>query len=175
MPIYTEDIQDTDLQDTDCAETPDCAERSDCAETPDAFTPDTAEKADWVLGKIAAARAAAARIRLNAELMAREQEREAEGLEWRFGAALQTWLQAELLGGRKKSVRLYNGVLGYRTKPAGVHVTDPAAALSWARESLPGAVVEALDKKVLAAALLETGEALPWASFTPAEDVFYIK
>ncbi len=139
------------------------------------FTPDTAEKADWVLGKMADARARAARIRENAEKMARAEEQAAEALEWRYGAALQAFTRQELAGGKRKSLRLFNGVLGYRQKPAAVHVTDTAAALSWARESLPAAVVETLDKKALSAALLDTGEALPWASFQPAEDVFFIK
>jgi phage host-nuclease inhibitor protein Gam len=147
----------------------------DRAQEADAFMPDTADKADWVLGKIADARARAARIRENMELMAREADREAEGLHWRFGAALQTFLRAELEGGKKKSLRLPNGVLGYRTKPAGVSVTDPAAALAWARENLPGAVLEALDKKALTEALLATGEALPFAALNAAEETFYIR
>jgi hypothetical protein len=141
----------------------------------EAFCPDTADKADWVLCKIADARAKAARIRENMELMAREADRDAEGLEWRFGPALQTFLRAELAGGKKKSLRLPNGVLGYRTKPAGVSVTDPAAALAWARENLPGAVLEALDKKALAETLLATGEALPFATLNAAEETFYIR
>jgi len=41
--------------------------------------------------------------------------------------------------------------------------------------NLPAAVSEALDRKALAAALLGTGEAVPFAAFMPAEDVFYVK
>jgi len=99
-------------------------------ETAEAFTPDTADKVDWVLGKMADCRARAARVRENAEKIARQHEAEAEGLEWRFGAALQAFLRSEIArqeleGSRRKSLRLLNGVLGYRTKPAGVNVTDP--------------------------------------------------
>ena len=141
----------------------------------DAFMPDSAEKVDWVLGKISAARAEAKLIRENAELMARECERRAEHLEWKYGASLQAWLRAELGEGRRKSVRLLHGVLGYRMKPAGVSVTDPAAALSWAQENLPAAAVLSLDKKALSAALLETGEAVPFAEFQAPEETFYIK
>ncbi|MGI4788797.1 MAG: hypothetical protein ACRYFS_08100 [Janthinobacterium lividum] len=143
------------------------------AESPAAFVPTDAAGVDWVLGKMADARAQ--RIRENAELMARAEERSAEALEWKYGAALQTWLRAELAGTAKKSKRLFHGVLGYRQKPAGVSVTDPAAALSWAKENLPAAVTEGLDKKVLAEQLLSTGEALAFAKLSPAEDVFYIK
>ena len=142
---------------------------------PCAFVPTDAAGCDWVLGKIADARTRAARIRENAERMARAEERSAEALEWRYGAALQTWLRQELAGGTKRSRRLYNGVLGYRQKPAAVYVTDAAAALSWARQNAPNAVIEALDKKALAAALQEGSEAVPFAGVQPAEEVFYIK
>lgn len=139
------------------------------------FVPTDAGGVDWVLGKMADARARAARIRENAELMARAEERKAEALEWKYGAALQAWLRAELAGGAKKSKRLFHGVVGLRTKPAGVNVTNAAAALSWAKEHLPAAVTEGLDKKALAEVLLSSGESLSFAQLNPAEEVFYIK
>ena len=145
------------------------------AESPAAFVPTDEGGVDWVLKKMAAARAEAKLIRENAELMAREADRRAEHLEWKYGAALQTWLRAELDGGTKKSKRLFHGVLGYRTKPAGVTVTDDAAALSWAQENCTEAVAVRLDKKALADALLATGKATSFARLNPAEDVFYIK
>lgn len=148
---------------------------ADAPEPADVFCPDTAEKADWVLGKIADVRQRAARVRENAEKIARAYDAEAEALEWKFGPALQAWLTGELAGGTRKSKRLYNGVLGFRTKPAGVSVVNPAAALDWARVSCPAAVCETLDRKTLASALLDTGEAVDFAAFTPAEEVFYIK
>ena len=143
--------------------------------TPDAFCPTDAGGVDWVLRKIAAARGEAKLLRENMEAMARACERRAEHLEWKYGANLQTWLEAELAGGKGKSKRLPHGVIGYRTKPAGVCLTDPAAALAWAKENLPDAVTEVLDKKALAARLLDTGEALPFAALQPTEEVFYIK
>lgn len=143
--------------------------------TPDAFCPTDAAGVDWVLRKIAAHRAEARLIRENMEAMARACERSAEALEWKYGGNLQTWLEAELAGGKNKSKRLPHGVLGYRTKPAGVSVTDPAALLAWTKANLPEAVTEALDKKALAARLLDTGEAADGARLTPAEEVFYIK
>lgn len=145
------------------------------AADPHTFIPTDAGGVDWVLSKIADARSRAARIRENAERMARAEERNAETLEWKYGAALQVWLKAELVGSDRKSKRLFHGVIGYRTKPAGAVVTDSAAALVWARENLPGAVVEALDRKMLTARLLETGEALSGVILTPAEEVFYLK
>ena len=40
---------------------------------------------------------------------------------------------------------------------------------------MPEAVTLTLDKKALSAALLETGEAVPFAALQAAEEVFYIK
>ena len=143
--------------------------------TPDAFCPTDAGGVDWVLKKIAAARGEALLIRTNMEAMAKACERQAEMLEWRYRGNLQTWLEGELQGGKGKSKRLPHGVLGYRTKPAGVSVTDPAALLAWARENLPAAVTEALDRKALVARLMETGEAADGARLVPEEQVFYLK
>lgn len=143
--------------------------------TPDAFCPTDAGGVDWVLRKIAAARGEAKLLRENMEAMARACERQAEMLEWKYGGALQTWLEAELAGGKGKSKRLPHGVIGYRTKPAGVQVTDPAALLAWTKANFPAAVTEALDRKALSARLLETGEAADGARLTAAEEVFYIK
>jgi phage host-nuclease inhibitor protein Gam len=144
-------------------------------EQPDAFTPDTADKVDWVLGRIADARARAARLRENMELMAREAEREAAFFEWKYGPALQAFARAQTEGTRRKSLRLPNGVLGYRTRPAGVSVTDDAAALAWAKSHLPAAVAERLDRKALADALLASGEVVGFAALMPAEEIFFIK
>lgn len=107
--------------------------------------------------------------------MARDADREAAFFEWKYGAALQTWARAQLGEGRKKSIRLPNGCLGFRTKPAGVSVTDEARALAWAGENLPAAIVQRLDKKALADALLSTGEAIDGVVFTEAEETFFIK
>lgn len=141
----------------------------------DAFIPDSEESVDWVLGKVADARSRAARLRENMEKMAREADREAEFFEWKYGAALQVWARAQLGEGRRRSVRLPNGVVGFRTKPAGVSVTDEARALAWAGENLPEAVVQRLDKKALADALLQTGEIIDGVVFTEAEETFYVK
>ncbi len=141
----------------------------------EAFCPTDAAGVDWVLKKIAAACAEAKLIRENMEAMARAIERSADALEWKYGGAIQHFLEAQTEGGKKKSIRLPHGVIGYRTRPAGLSVTDPAAALEWAKENLPDAVTLHLDKKALAERLLDTGEALPFAALQPAEEVFYIK
>ena len=77
---------------------------------------------------------------------------------------MQTYLQAGT--GRRQGARASasrTASSGTGRKPAGVCLTDPAAALAWAKENLPDAVTEAMDRKALAARLLDTGEALPFA------------
>jgi len=136
------------------------------------FVPDTADKVDWVLSKVADHRARAARIRENADKMAREADAEAESLLFLFGPALQDFARRELTG-KKKSIRLYHGVLGYRTKPAAVIITNEPEARAWAEANCPTAL--RVDSRILAARLLETGEVIDGAQLVPAEEVFYVK
>lgn len=137
------------------------------------FVPDDAEKVDWVLSKVADHRARAARIRENADKMAREADAEAESLLFLFGPALQDFARRELAGGKKKSIRFFHGVIGYRTKPAGLTVTNEPEARAWAEANLPSAL--RVDTRALAARLLETGEVIDGAQLVAAEEVFYVK
>lgn len=139
----------------------------------DTFTPDTADKVDWVLGKIADARARALRVRENAERIARQHEAEAEGMEWRFGVALQAFARQETEGSRRRSVRLLNGVVGFRTRPASVTITNEPEARAWVEANLPQAL--RLDVRALSARLLQTGEAVDGTQLVPAQETFYIK
>ncbi len=149
----------------------------------EAFTPDTADKVDWVLGKIADARQRAARVRENAEAIAHQHEAEADGLLWQFGPALADFTRRETEGSKRRSVRLLNGQIGFRTKPAAFTVSDDAAALSWVKENLPA--VLRLDRRALADVLAvteegnavhgATGERLAFVAVMPAEDVFFVR
>ena len=91
-----------------------------------AFVPTDAAGADWGAGEMADARSRAARIRENAEKMARAEERKAEHLNGSTARPLQAWLRNELAGGTRKSKRLFHGVLGFRAKPAAAVITDEA-------------------------------------------------
>ena len=164
-------LTDAGLDALRAAETPDTPETA----APEGFCPRTEAEVDWVLRKIADARARAERIRVNLEKMAAEADSEAKFFEWKYGAALMDFCRRQTEGRRKKSCRLPNGVLGFRTKPAAVQIADEAAALEWARENAPEAVAVRLDKAALSRALLETGEAVEFAALVPAEETFYIK
>jgi len=157
--------------------------------SPEAFCPTDAAGVDWVLRKIAAARAEAKLLRENMEAMARACERRAEALEWKYGGPIQTYLRAELATGKgsSKSKRLPHGVIGYRPSPSRLRIAPggEAAAVAWAKERSPEAVSERVDTAALRGRLqvnaagqavdAETGECMEWASVTPGEEVFYIR
>ncbi len=135
------------------------------------------------LGKIDDARQRAARVRENAELIARQHEAESDGLLWQFGAALADFARRETEGTKRRSVRLLNGQIGFRTKPAAFTVADDAAALVWVRENLPA--VLRVDRRAFADVLAvteegnavhgQTGERLAFVTVQPAEDVFFVR
>lgn len=175
--------------------TADAADEDAAEAALEGFWPDTAEKADWVLCKMADLRARAKRIRENAETMARQAENDAAFLELRFGQALQDLARRELAGSHRKSLPLYHGTIGWRTQAARVVIAgdkdaQAAAALEWAKANLPEAVCmkETLDRRAVLGLVGErlqadgervvdtaTGEVLPFATVQPAEEKFYIK
>ena len=67
--------------------------------------------------------------------MARAEERKAEAVERRFSPVLQTFLRAEITGGKRKPVLFYNGVLGFYRIAAVVTVTGGATATGTAAMS----------------------------------------
>ena len=144
---------------------------------PAAFVPTDEAGVDWFLKKRAALRTEARLIRENGEKMARQLERDADFLEWKFGAPVQTWLREVLAAGKRrgKSKTLLHGTVGFRTEPARVEFLDTGAAMAYAREHYPDTVVETLDRKALGKRLVQTGEATDFATLVPAEEVFYIK
>ena len=141
------------------------------------FVPTDEAGVDWFLKKRAALRAEAKLIRENAETMARQLEADAKFLEWKFGAPVQTWLREVLAGSKRrcKSKTLFHGTVGFRTEPPKVEFLDTGAAMAYAREHYRDAVVESLDRKALEKRLVQTGEAVDFATLVPAEEKFYIK
>lgn len=78
--------------------------------------------------------------------------------------------------GKAKSRNLPRGVVGFRTNPERIAVTDDAAALSWAKaKGLPTNVEERVGVAVLAKAWKESGKRdLPaGCTVVPAEETFY--
>ena len=84
---------------------------------------------------------------------------------------------ASIEWGKKKSMHLTWGTFGVRAKPARVAVADPAAALAWAKQHAPDAVVvtERVDHRTVAPVVMQlvrdTGEQPDGFEFSEAEVV----
>ena len=171
---------------------------------PERFVIDDAPKASWVVRKIVEARKYGERVQQWCERELRRAEQEEEWLLRRFGAELEAWTKGELerVGGRRRSLNLPGGTIGFRLQPARVEVVDEQAVLTWCRSQLPIALkvtVEANDEHglellrwhgqhaqesrlrqyVLREALNrhvhETGEVPDGAGVRPAADQFYMR
>ena len=171
---------------------------------PECFVIDDAQKASWVVRKIVEARKYGGRVQQWCERELRRAEQEEEWLLRRFGMELGVWAKGELdrVGGRRRSLNLPGGTVGFRLRPARVEVVDEQVALAWCRSHLPIALkvtVEANDQHglellrwhgqhaedsrlrqyVLREALnrhvQETGEVPDGAGVRPAADQFYVR
>jgi hypothetical protein len=147
---------------------------------PDRFCVHDDESANWVVRKIAEARAYAARC---AEWCQREQNRARRTEEFfvrRFGAELEAWARRRIAeqGGRRKSVAVPAGTAGFRAEPPRLVVEDERAVILWAKTSCPEVVqvTEHLRKSVLNDHVRQTGEfpahGVRWEA---ARDRFYVK
>lgn len=106
------------------------------------FVVDTQEKAEWALSKIArsehrlqelAALAEAAKARIDARLA--EITKGDRATVARLGDMIRPWASVEVAkNGKRKSVQLLNGTVGFRQSPASLVVTDEAAAVAWLEE-----------------------------------------
>jgi phage host-nuclease inhibitor protein Gam len=138
------------------------------------------DSANWVIRKITEARAYSKRC---AEWCDREQaraKREEEFFMFRFGQQLFQFARQKIseAGGRRKSVGLPAGTVGFRSEPAKLVVDDEAAVIAWAKQFVPELVgtVERLSKSGLNDHLEQTGE-IPDAGvhIEPARERFYVK
>lgn len=89
------------------------------------FAIDTEDKANWLLGKLAAIDNEKARIKAQAEQRTRELDADRESLLFRFGAELEQWTRTEAERRRRKTVTLMQGTLAFRTVPAGLRFVLP--------------------------------------------------
>lgn len=143
------------------------------------FTVTDEESANWVVRKITEARAYQEKVR---EWAKKEQDRAAADAEWflgRFGAQLAEFTEKHL-SGKKKSLSLPAGVVGFRKAPAQVQVVDEPALLEWAKAEAPEIVVvvpatERVSKSEINLWVKSTGEVPPGAIVVPEEERFYVK
>ncbi len=149
------------------------------------FLVDSAEKAEWALSKIArsehriqelAALAEAAKARIDARL--EEITKADRATVARLGDMIRPWASVEVAqNGKRKSIQLLNGTVGFRQSPASLVVTDEAAAVAWL-EANGGAFVrvkKSVDKLGLKKAIEEGGPLPDGVELPPAEVNFYVE
>jgi len=149
---------------------------------PQAFEINSEATANWLVRKIVSARQYAARVREWAEQEQRRAAREERTLMFLFGMKFVRWAKGEVerLGGRKKSLAMPAGQIGFTKFSAALQVDDEHAVLAWARSSCPSAVVvrtsTTLSKTELKVHFERTGEVPPdGAHVQPAGERFYVR
>jgi phage host-nuclease inhibitor protein Gam len=136
--------------------------------------------ANWLVRKIVEARAY---VKHCDEWCAREQaraRREEEFLLFRFGQQLLDHARKRISeqGGRRKSLNLPAGTIGFRRDGPKLLIDDEAKVIEWAKRNKPELVrsVEHLSKAGLNQHLEETGEAPDvGVHIEPAREKFYVK
>lgn len=146
---------------------------------PERFCVNDEKSAAWVVRRIIAARHHAEAVRDWAALETRRAQREEERLLYLFGAQLQRWTDDEVtkLRGRRRSISLPDGTLGFRTVPASLRINDESLVIRWAVRSCPSAVatVQRLRKTPIMEYFEATGELPEGAEIVAPHPNFYIR
>jgi hypothetical protein len=146
---------------------------------PPQFSVRDAETAAWVVRRVVAAREYKGRVKVWAEAEQRRAAREEERLMFVFGGQLREWAEAEIakLQGRRKSLALPGGTVGFRAVGPRVVVRDEARVMEWARKCCPAAIVtsERLLKSPISEHVQTTGEVPQGVEVTSASEEFFVK
>lgn len=122
--------------------------------------------AGWYLDRLAALEEKESRLAAQFEAMRRDIQADRERLKGRFDEELAAWAREHLPRG-KKSLKLLQGTVAFRSVPPSLRIGDPEAALAHARAHHPALIVvsERVDARAysdMAKETLEaTGELLP--------------
>jgi hypothetical protein len=148
-------------------------------EVPKHFCVVDEQSAAWVIRRIMEARTYGAKVRAWSEQEQRRAEREEKTLMFLFGRQLENWAKDEIakLNGRRKSIALPPGTIGFRSVTAALHVDDEAQVMHWCRSHLPPAIViaEKLSRTVLKEHFERTGELPDGTRVEPGGEKFYLR
>ncbi len=146
---------------------------------PEAFAVRCADTASWLVRRVLSARAYLERVKMWSEAEQRRARREEERLLLLFGDQLRRWALDEVtkFKGRRRSLSLPGGVVGFRATPARIVIRDEAVVMAWARRACPSAIVvsERLVKTPISEHVQQTGEVPDGVEVTDPRDEFFIR
>jgi hypothetical protein len=149
------------------------------AMVPPRFTVRDEKSADWLVRKLVEAEAHIRRVKEQAEREVRRTERERDFLLYHFGKDLEKWAKKQLdkSKGRRKSLLLLSGTVGFRTIAAKLVVENDIAAIAWAKKHCRDAVVvkERVNKATLDEHFETNGDLPDGARLEAAHQRFYVK
>jgi phage host-nuclease inhibitor protein Gam len=152
----------------------------DDSQTPDAFCVRDDESANWVVKKIIENREYAKRCAIWCNREQARAMREEEFFLFRFGQQLLDYTRQKIAsaGGRRKSVSLPAGTVGFRSEPLKLVVDDEGSVIAWAKQHRPELIstIERPSKSGLNEHFEQTGE-VPDAGvrIEPAREKFFVK
>ncbi len=146
-------------------------------DVPETFAVDDAASANWLVRKIVETRAYAKHVKEWADGELRRAEREELFFLHHYGRQLEAWARAEIAKGRRKSVKLPAGTVGFRTEPSKLDVADEAKLIAWCRRSLPGAlrIQTHVLKQHVKDHVATTGECPDGTAISGGGQRFYVK
>jgi hypothetical protein len=135
--------------------------------------------ASWLVRKVVEERAYRQRVADWCAAETLRSERREQFLLNRFGTELADWTRQQLAKqyGKRRSIHLPSGIVGFRTEPTKIAVLDEPKLIAWCRASLPSAVkvVESVLKSEINAHIKQTGECPDGAELVCGGDKFYVK
>jgi hypothetical protein len=145
---------------------------------PKQFSIGDEKTANWLVKKIIAARQYASNVKRWADLELKRAEREEECLMFLFGRQIERWAREEIekLGGKRKSISLPSGTIGFRTVKSHLVVKDEIRLMQWARTNCPAAIqtTEKLAKTPVNEHFTITGEIPDGTHLEPDREAFRI-
>jgi Bacteriophage Mu Gam like protein len=146
---------------------------------PQQFDVHDRDAAEWLVRKIVEADAYIGRVKHQADREIRRTQRERDFLLMRYGPQLERWTESELQKhkGRRKSVLLLSGTVGFRQLSSKLVIDNAGLVLKWAKRNCASAVVivEKLSKRILDDHFSRTGELPTGAHCEPSRQKFFVK
>ena len=108
--------------------------------TPEGFHVHDDATANWLVRKIRECRAYAARVTAWAAAETRRAQSEEQFHLERYGRQLEQWAATRLEGGKRRSIPLPAGTIGFRQHPPSLLLNDQKALFEWLAVNLPAAI-----------------------------------